>query len=85
MISEFRAMLESFNAQQLNDLTISISGLTYKAPKILSGAFIKLVIKTAGPIVALGFMVCMVLIVISRKKEEKKSGAGVSENSPPCS
>ncbi len=74
VISEFRAMLESFNAQQLNDLTVSISGLTYKAPKILSGAFIKLVIKTAGPIVALGFMVCMVMIVISRKKEEKLSG-----------
>ena len=70
VISEFRAMLESFNAQQLNNLTVSISGLTYKAPKILSSAFIKLAIKTAGPIVALGFMVCMVLIVISRKREE---------------
>jgi hypothetical protein len=70
VISEFRAMLGSFNAQQLNEMTVSISGLTYKTPKLLSGAFIKLVIKTAGPIVAFGFMACMVLIVISRKREE---------------
>jgi hypothetical protein len=29
-----------------------------------------LAVRTAGPIVALGFMVCMALIAISRKKEE---------------
>ena len=73
VIADFRAMLDSYNAQQINELTVSVSGPVYKTPKLVSGSFIVLAIKTVGPIVALGFMVCMVLIVISRKKEEKRS------------
>ena len=73
VIADFRAMLDSYNAQQINELTVSVSGPVYKTPKLVSGSFIVLAVKTVGPIVALGFMVCMVLIVISRKKEEKRS------------
>ena len=46
--------------------------MRYDTPKILSGAFIIKCIKTAGPICALGFMVCIILMIISRRKEEKK-------------
>lgn len=70
-IKEFHSLLDAFNAQEINDLTITVTGYKYNTPKILSGAFIKAAIKTAGPVCAIGFMLCMVLIIISRKREEK--------------
>ena len=73
VIADFRAMLESYNEQKINELTVTASEPVYRTPKIISGAFIKLAIKTVGPIVAIGFMVCMVMIAIGRKKEEKKN------------
>lgn len=72
IIDDFKDMLQAFNNQEINDLTVSVTKYDYKAPKVLSGAFIKKAIKTAGPICALGFMLCMVLIIISRKREEKR-------------
>lgn len=72
VIGDFRAMLESYNAQQINELSVSVTGSVYRTPKLLSGSFIVRAIKATGPIVALGFMVCMVLIVIGRMKEERK-------------
>ena len=73
VIADFREMLEAYNARQLNELTVSVTAPVYRTPKLLSGAFIALAVKTAGPIAAIGFMVCMVLIAVSRKKEEKES------------
>lgn len=69
--SDFAAMLDAYAAREINEKTVSVSGLKYKTPSILSGAYIVKVIKTAGPFCAVGFMVCMVLLIISRKKEEK--------------
>ena len=40
--------------------------------RLLSGAFAKQTLKVAGPFCAVGFMMCLVLIIISRRKEEKK-------------
>ena len=71
IVNDFAAMLEAYTAQEINEKTVSVTGVKYKAPKILSGAFVVKVIKTAGPICAVGFMVCMVLLIISRRKEEK--------------
>lgn len=71
IIKDFHNLLDAFNAQEINDLTITVTGYKYNTPKILSGAFIKAAIKTAGPVCAIGFMLCMVLIIISRKREEK--------------
>ena len=71
IIQDFHNLLEAFNAQEINDLTVIVTGYKYNTPKVLSGAFIKAAIKTAGPICAIGFMLCMVLIIISRKREEK--------------
>ena len=68
---DFAAMLDAYAAQEINEKTVSVSGLKYKTPSLLSGAFIVKAIKTAGPFCAVGFMVCMVLLIISRRKEEK--------------
>lgn len=75
VIGDFRAMLESYNARQINELSVSVAGQVYRTPKLLSGSFVIHAIKTTGPIVALGFMVCMVLIVIGRRKEERKKSS----------
>lgn len=72
VIGDFRAMLESYNARQINELSVSVAGPVYRTPKLASGSFVVHAVKTTGPIVALGFMVCMVLIVIGRRKEERK-------------
>ena len=73
VIADFRAMLEYYNNQQINELTVSVSEPAYRTPQLVSASFIVRAVKTTGPIVAIGFMVCMVLIVISRKKEGKAS------------
>lgn len=70
---DFQALLTAYNDQQINDLTVAMSGVRYNAPKLLSGAFAVKAIKTAGPICLLGFMACMVMIIISRKREEKEA------------
>ncbi len=68
---EFLAMMDGYTAQEVNERTVSTTAAKYNTPKILSGAFIVKALKTAGPICAVGFMVCLVLIIISRRKEEK--------------
>lgn len=69
--SDFAAMLDAYSAQEINERTVSSTAVKYKAPSLLSGEFIKKVLKTAGPICAVGFMVCLVMIIRSRRKEEK--------------
>ncbi len=69
--ADFSAMLDAYSAREINEKSVSVSGLKYTAPSLLSGAFIVKVIKTAGPICAIGFMVCMVLLILSRRKEYK--------------
>jgi short subunit fatty acids transporter len=73
IIKDFHNLLEAFNAQEINDLTVTVTGYKYNTPKVVSGAFIRAAIKTAGPVCAIGFMLCMVLIIISRKREEKRA------------
>ena len=71
--ADFAAMLDAYSAREINEKSVSVSGLKYKAPSLLSGAFVVKAIKTAGPICAVGFMVCMVLLICCRRKEEKLS------------
>ena len=71
VLSDFKAMIEAYNSEKINDTTVTVTEYKAFSPSLLSGSFIKTAIKTAGPIVVLGFMVCAVLIIISRKKEEK--------------
>ena len=72
IIDEFSTMLTAFNGEQISDATITDSGYKFVTPTVLSGAFIKKAIMTAGPFCAIGFMLCMVLIIRSRRREEKQ-------------
>lgn len=67
----FTAMLDAYTAQEINESTISITAMKYNKPSLLSGAFIVKVVKTAGPFCAVGFMVCLVLLIRDKRKEEK--------------
>ena len=71
IVADFAAMLEAYTAQEINEKTVLVTAAKYYAPSLLSGAFAMKVIKTAGPICAVGFMVCLVLLIRSRRKEEK--------------
>lgn len=71
ILADFKAMLQAYNDQKINDLTVSVTEYDFHRPRLLSGAFIKQTIKTAGPLVALGFMVCVVLIIVRRWKEDR--------------
>ncbi len=69
IVADFDALIQAKNAEQINELTVTSSSVRVEAPKVLSGAFVKKLIKTAGPFCAVGFMVCMLLIFISRRRE----------------
>ena len=71
--ADFVDMMNAYTAQEVNERTVSATAAKYDTPKLLSGAFAKKALKTAGPICAVGFMVCMVLLIISRRKEEKRA------------
>lgn len=66
---DYAAMIKFWNETKLNDTTVTVSASRYSAPKLVSGAFIKAAIKTTGPITALAVMVCLVMIIIAKKKE----------------
>lgn len=69
--SDFKAMLDAYAKQEINEHTLLASTPKYRAPSMLSGAFIVKVIKTAGPICALGLMVCLAWMVISRWRNRR--------------
>ncbi len=71
VISDMVEMLAEYNARQVNEQSLAASRPRYNPPKFVSLAFAVRTVKTAGPIVAIGFMVCMVLIAVSRRKEER--------------
>lgn len=69
--ADFAALLKDYSESQMNDTTVAVKEAKYNAPKILSGAFAKQVVKTAGPLCAAGLMVCLVLLIISRRREQR--------------
>ena len=69
IIDDFQDMLQAYNDRQISDQTISVVKYDYERPSILSGTFIMLAIMTAGPFCAVGFMLCLMLIIRSRKRE----------------
>ena len=64
-------LLDAYNAKTINDSTVEIIRGAYSAPKFLSGSFAVTLVKTAGPICAVGLLVCLVFLIASRKKEQK--------------
>lgn len=69
---EFSTFVKAYSEREMNDSTVAISAVKYKAPKILSGAFAIQAVKCIGPICVLGFIACMICLIISRVKESKK-------------
>ena len=41
ILADFKAMVQAYNDQNINDLTVTVTGYEYEAPRLLSGAFIK--------------------------------------------
>lgn len=74
IVSDFEAMLDAYTAQEINEKTVSVAEVKYKTPSLFSGRFIVKAVKTAGPLCAAGFIVCIALLVRVRRKEEKQSG-----------
>ena len=72
---EKTAETETTETSETDEITAEqvavVSEVQYESPKLLSGEFAKKVIEVAGPICAVGFIACLVGIIISRKKEEK--------------
>ena len=73
--ADFEAMQNAYTAEEINEEKVTVSQLKFKAPSLLSGTYLKTVIKTAGPLCALGFIVCVWLIIRSRRKEAKEQKA----------
>ena len=69
--AQFSELLEAYSAQKMNESTVTLTAAKYTAPKYLSGAFVKQVLKTAGPFCAVGLMVCLALMILGRLKEDK--------------
>lgn len=63
---DFAAFLQAYSGREINDRTVAVTDVKYDAPKLLSGAFLKQAIKTAGPLCALGLMICLIGLVLSR-------------------
>ena len=70
---DFSAFLKAYSEREMNDSTVAVGKVKYNAPKILSGAFAVQAVKCAGPICVLGFIACMVCLIVSRVKEEKRA------------
>ena len=75
VIADLNTLLTAYNEEEMTEGTIRLLSVKAHRPKILSGAFVKQTIKVAGPICAVGFMVCLILLIRSRRKEEKEAAA----------
>lgn len=69
--AQFSELLEAYSAQKMNESTVTLTAAKLTAPKYLSGAFVKQVLKTAGPFCALGLMVCLALMILGRIREDR--------------
>jgi len=67
---DFKALLNAYTERKINEQTVRAYNYKYNVPKLLSGNFAMRVIKTAGPLCALGFMLCMILMIAARRKEQ---------------
>ena len=70
--NDFAALLKAYNEQQINDATLHSSAVRYNAPSLLSGTFIVKTVKIAGALCAIGLAICLILLIISRIREEKR-------------
>ncbi|MCR5742923.1 MAG: hypothetical protein K6F92_04230 [Lachnospiraceae bacterium] len=69
--SDFSEMLTAYNSSKINSTSMKIADVAVDKKQVVSGAFIKAVIQYAGPFVALGVIICIVIIIIRKVRKAK--------------
>ena len=64
-------MLQDWNAEKVNDLTMEVGQYSYSRQGVVSSAFIRNGIKRTGPFVALAMIISLIMIISANVKEEK--------------
>ena len=80
VMKDFNKMLQDWNAEKVNDLTMEVGVYSYARQGVLSSAFIRNGIKHTGPFVALAMIISLIMIIVSNVKEEKKRGTVKNDN-----
>ena len=68
---DFTAMLEDWNAEKINDLTMEVGSYNYTRQGVISMAFIRNGVKRTGPFMALAVIVSLIMIIRANAKDEK--------------
>ena len=77
---DFKKMLQDWNAEKINDLTMEVGVYSYARQGVLSSAFIRNGIKRTGPFMAVAMIISLIMIIVSNVKEEKKRGTVKNDN-----
>ena len=77
---DFNAMLEAWNSEKINDLTLEVGKYTYVRQGVISSAFIRNGIKRTGPFVVLAMIISLIMIISANAKEEKNSADKKAES-----
>jgi hypothetical protein len=84
LTEKLNGLIDLLNEEKLGDAGLQVSAARYQAPSLISGAFAKKLIKTAGPLCSVGLMIALAGLIISRRKEEKslkiKAASPAAEN-----
>ena len=72
IMAGFAEMVKAWNDSRINDLTVSVSPSTYKGQSIISGAFVKKGIMTAGPFCMLALMGILVVVIVRNSRKAKE-------------
>ncbi len=70
--NDFGKMLEEYNNLYFNPETISVSKIKYNEPELLSGSFVVMAIKCAGPLCLITLIVILLVSLILEIKMQKK-------------
>ena len=72
IMAGFAEMVKAWNDSRINDLTVSVSESSYKGQSIISKAFVKKSIMTAGPFCMLALMGILVVVIVRNSRKAKE-------------
>ena len=73
IMAGFAEMVKAWNDSRINDLTVSVAPSEYKGQSIVSMAFVKKGIMTAGPLCMLALMGILVVVIVRNSRKVKES------------
>ena len=73
IMTGFAEMVKAWNDSRINDLTVSVAPSEYKGQSIVSMAFVKKGIMTAGPLCMLALMGILVVVIVRNSRKVKES------------